>query len=408
MSPRHTITRMSGRIRPHWALIASALAVASILFAAGAAAAAVPTGTVLCKTSEERCKAANRYGIGTTLEEGLKTGTTSTIETTYANISCTSSSLSGALIESGGVNHTVPVELSSVSFGGCNSTLTPEGLPWHGNISRSEAGATSLTLTDMKLHTTTSTIFGTVNCYYGGPVTFSFANGSPAELAVEKAELSLYKEASALCTEKRLWTATYSQAAPKPAYVEQPDVRTFLCSASESPCAVEHRYPAETTVTASLEGSAKFENETFYDTCGESTITASLKATGSLGEPVKATVTKYSFGSCTSAAQVIGLGSLNIFEFGDGTYRGDVTQPGMELKITKNFCCGLKTECLYVGPTNRQISEEEGITLRPGKPATIHFDVQLPRLPKSGCYPERLRADYTVSPSPIYVTYGEV
>lgn len=393
-----------GKVR--WALLVAALALCASILGAGTASAEVTEGTVLCKKAENTCIPANQYGSGTAVEATKKSGSTWTIETVYKNLTCSSSSLGGKLTGGGGPKQSVPVEITAASFGECNATVEAESLPWHGSVSYTKAGSGTLHLTDMKLYTKASTIFGNVTCYYGGAVDMAFNGGAPSEITASKANLNVLSGSNGLCNEQHTWTVSYTNTAPSPAYVELPEVGTVLCKTAEEPCQVSNRYLGGTEITATNEGNVVFSTALESRTCKKSEIKATLTAAGGLGEPQRATVTKYTFSECFYPTQAYALGAFDIYDFGDGTHRGAMTQPNT---IIKQSPPETELNCLYEGPSSPSYTEKEAITLEPGSPAAIHFNhVPLTMvMPVKGCSSGlTLDAKYTVSPSPLYVSHG--
>ena len=175
-----------------------------------------PTGTVICKTTEEPCAEGNRYGSGTALSAALKAGTKSAFSNPVAKSECSSSSMAGQLTGSGGVGQKVPFELTSASFTGCNNSaiVSIEGLPWHGTIASGKAtGEGSLVISDAKLKWSRLGI----TCYYGGQVSSQISNN--AEFAFNTTGLKVLPGSSGFCGTALSWSATYGIGAPNPFYV---------------------------------------------------------------------------------------------------------------------------------------------------------------------------------------------
>lgn len=178
--------------------------------------------TVICKTSEEPCSEANRYGSGTSLGVALKAGT----KTTFANLiyttECSSSSLTGQLSGSGGSNQTVPFEVTGAGATGCSNsaTVTPEGFPWHGTIARADGlGNGTLHLNDAKLKLLR---FG-ITCVFGGELDATVKGNS--EITIKEAKLKKLSGSGA-CGEEGVptgsWSGTYAFNAPSPLYIAWP------------------------------------------------------------------------------------------------------------------------------------------------------------------------------------------
>jgi hypothetical protein len=176
------------------------------------------TGSVICKTAEEPCDEANRYGSGTSL--GATPETKAAFSNPIYKTECTSSSLAGQLTGSGGVGQNVPVEINSAAFTGCsnNTTVTVESLPWKGTIIHgAAAGQGSLSMTGVKLK-----FFRVgVVCYYGGNVSANIQSNS--KVVFTASSLQVLTGSSGLCgsvgTGSGSLSAAYALTAPSPFYV---------------------------------------------------------------------------------------------------------------------------------------------------------------------------------------------
>lgn len=173
------------------------------------------SGTVICKTTEEPCAEANRYGSGTSLSQTLKSGTNVVFTNPLTKSECSSSSLSGQLTGAGGVSQNVPFKFTSASFTGCGNatTLTVEGLPWEGSIAYLSGSESVMRIFSMKLKWSR---VGVV-CYYAGDVDGIVKNNS--EVVFNSSSLTVQPGSSGLCKSTGSWTATYSISAPSPFYV---------------------------------------------------------------------------------------------------------------------------------------------------------------------------------------------
>ena len=76
---------------------------------------------------------------------------------------------------------------------------------------------------------------------------------------------------------------------------------TELCSENLSPCPVGKRLGAETVVHAVLKSGtvSRFITPSGTVTCNATTIQAKTSTAGALGEPVKASMTSFTFGGCS-------------------------------------------------------------------------------------------------------------
>jgi hypothetical protein len=182
---------------------------------------AYPLGaTVLCKTANEVCAEANRYGTGTKLSASLKKATSFTLKSTGGEVlnSCTGSSLEGKVTGAGGSNEVASADISAASFSGCSSTVSGEGFNWHSEIAWKSSTNGTQTFSNLAL---SAGMLG-VTCNYGGKVAFSLNGGSEAELAAKEASLAKTGGSLIICPGTVKLTATYLLTAPAPLYVSRP------------------------------------------------------------------------------------------------------------------------------------------------------------------------------------------
>jgi len=90
---------------------------------------------------------------------------------------CTSASLSGSVDSDG-----EPMSITSASVSGCSglaSSIT-FNTPWNGRINYTGGGTAVLELDDFEVQATVKIGFINVNCVYGGAISVTGSNGSPA------------------------------------------------------------------------------------------------------------------------------------------------------------------------------------------------------------------------------------
>jgi len=221
-------------------------------------------------------------GVGTasatalTSPEGtvLKTGSTihmvnsgtSTLTTTFKNITCSESTVQAKTTNESGTAISASVE--SLTWGGCNcevKTLKGGTL----SITSSGSGNGAFSSSNAEITVSCSTIFGNVHCIYAtgagtslGTLTGSSTTGSTATLDV--AETNIPRLAtSAICAEKAHWDATYK--------VDKPDSLFIEGEAGGG--------PTSTSLTTSLSGEAKSGEEITINEGSKAKDTATLSGT---------------------------------------------------------------------------------------------------------------------------------
>lgn len=184
---------------------------------------------------------------------------------------------------------------------------------------------------------------------------------------------------------------------------------TVLCKTTENPCPAGSKVAAGTEVDASL----PLGVESIFDStdeeiiklwCTESTISFTTENAGSAFEPVKAKVTKWSWGGCTTTKKLVTLktGQFEI-DYIAGTGTGTVTGKGFEFTAETIF----GADCIY-GVQESPL--DFGRLNEPSKGETqsqIEMEVAMPKLSGGiGCPAEgRIRARYLIpSPAPLYVS----
>jgi hypothetical protein len=164
---------------------------------------------------------------------------------------------------------------------------------------------------------------------------------------------------------------------------------TVLCKVASSPCPVESRYGAGTTVHASLEAgrSLIFEGgSTVIDTCTSATIQGKSANTGSATESVFLKSEAFSIVNCTTTSDLTTLGEMQIHWI-SGSNNGTLTAKGTS---------GVAAGCSW------NLKEWTAIgTIKGGNPASI--EVTMPN--SQICWWNRMTAIYTItSPKPLYVS----
>jgi hypothetical protein len=130
-------------------------------------------------------------------------------------------------------------------------------------------------------------------------------------------------------------------------------------------------------------------------TCTESTVTAESEATGSATETAKATVTKLTFGNCSSTVDVLKGGTLEVHWI-EGTHHGTVTSK--EAEVTVNIA---GVSCTYGSQNGTDIGILTG-----GSMGTMEINAVVNKVAGSFLCPSTAiwQANYTITePEPIYV-----
>jgi hypothetical protein len=188
----------------------AAIAAAALMAFVGASTA---SATVLCKTNASPCP--EHYPSGTTVEATLKSGTSALLEAGFANITCTSSTVTGKTSNTGGANETVKGAISTLSFSNCNATVTTIK---NGELEIHATGKGNGSLVGKGSEVTVA--IGSTSCVYGtstGTTLGTLTGGTPATMNV-KASLTRIS-GGFLCASPATWTATYTVTKPTTLFV---------------------------------------------------------------------------------------------------------------------------------------------------------------------------------------------
>jgi hypothetical protein len=196
--------------------------VTPVAIAVATAVLGLPTSataeTSLCESAASPCGSAEIYPAGTALKASLKEGTKALLATNLLNVECTSASLEGKT--SAASAEPLPLEISSLSFGGCKTGSTgcevkATTLPSATSISLTSPPNGKLFLKGGEV----SFICGKlINCTYFTN-SLEAQGGNPALLVAKEVELA--KVGGFLCPLVSKWSATYSVSSPTPVYVEE-------------------------------------------------------------------------------------------------------------------------------------------------------------------------------------------
>jgi hypothetical protein len=194
--------------------LAAVVATALIAFAGTGTASA----TVLCGNSTGTTKCTEAYAEGTEIK-AVNEGTT-TLTTSFKNIECSESTVGGKVTNPGGKSTAVSGSVETLTFGGCNCTVTvlKKGTLSVTQISGTDNG--TLKSSGAEVTASCSTIFGTVHCIYATNETDlgTLTGGNPAKMDISSANIPRLTT-SALCDESANWDATYKVTGPTPLYV---------------------------------------------------------------------------------------------------------------------------------------------------------------------------------------------
>lgn len=185
--------------------------------------AGTASATVICTTKPTggECPAGWDYPAGTVGKASLKSGTTVVLESTSGStlVTCSESTVGGTSENTGGATSTVKSILTSLTWGGCTTTVdtlnagTGE-LHWI-------SGTTNGTLITFNNLVTTN-IFG-VSCSYGtgaaGTDMGTTVGGNPGSLTVKT--VINKQEGGFLCPSTTLFTAEYIATEPHAEWVAE-------------------------------------------------------------------------------------------------------------------------------------------------------------------------------------------
>jgi hypothetical protein len=197
----------------------AAVAAAALMAFVGASTA---SATVLCKTTGgTTCPANQAYPAGTEIH-AINVGNV-TLTTTFKNIVCEESTVTGSTDNEGGASETVVGSISELTFPNakCNcevKVLAKGKLEIHW-IEGTDNG--TLTAKEQEITAECSTIIGKVHCIYAtgaGTHIGVFTGGADPVMHAEENNIPRLATSSA-CAEKAHWDATYTVTSPQPIYV---------------------------------------------------------------------------------------------------------------------------------------------------------------------------------------------
>jgi hypothetical protein len=188
--------------------LAALAAALMAFFAVGTASAAIlesPEGTQL--------------NSGTSISS--KSEGTTELHPPFGSINCTSSSVGGKTTNNGGSGENVNGTIETLTFSGCNATVTPlpKGGP-HGTLSIASNG----TLTGTGNEVTVSylgfhCIFKTNNTKLGTVTDSTDTKGKAATLDIEATIPRTGGTSGAFCGSTAQWTGSYEVTSPNPLYI---------------------------------------------------------------------------------------------------------------------------------------------------------------------------------------------
>jgi hypothetical protein len=150
---------------------------------------------------------------------------------------------------------------------------------------------------------------------------------------------------------------------------------TTLCKESKTSGDCASKFPAGTTLEASVETSAllKTSGGTTIATCSNGTVSGKTSNEGSTTETVKGNISSLTWSNCSTTVDTLANGSLEVHHIA-GTNNGTVTSNGTE--VTINFIglsCIFKTSNTDIG------------TLTGGAPATFDISATIPGISGGFC-----------------------
>jgi len=203
--------------------LAAVAAVALMAFVGASSASA----TVLCTTpgtgtpTGTTCPAGQAKLAGTTIHAVLDPGVVAKLTTTFKNIECNKSTVSGTTANEGSASETVHGAVEVLTFEECNCEVVviEKGeleIHW---IEGTHNG--TLTSKNAKVTASCSTVFGNVHCIYStgtGTDLGTLTGGEPSTMDI--AENNIPRLATnGLCAEKANWDAKYEVTEPIDLYV---------------------------------------------------------------------------------------------------------------------------------------------------------------------------------------------
>jgi hypothetical protein len=175
---------------------------------------------------------------------------------------------------------------------------------------------------------------------------------------------------------------------------------TVLCTTTDTPdCSVGWDYPANTTIDASLNGTATLEaGSTKLDTCTGGTVHGFTSNTGSTTTTVSGSIDELTWTGCTNTTDTLTNGSLEIHWI-SGTHDGTVTGKGSEVTVNT-----LGVTCTYGTGSGTDLG-----TLESGTEPKLKISTTVPKIAGSFICPSNASwtAEYIITePHALYITTG--
>lgn len=165
------------------------------------------SATVLCKTNTTPC--GSKYGVFSSIEFRLSTGTKSVLKAGFATVECEESAIRGEIFGSeGGGGFEISIPLETLAFGKCNCTVKTlstgnADLAWTSGTMNANVRAVNYEI-EVKCGEIKSCRFGIVT-----NEKITFTGGNPAQLAAAEAPMTKVSgPATCLATSK--WSAKYT------------------------------------------------------------------------------------------------------------------------------------------------------------------------------------------------------
>src|SRR5215218_5369860 len=195
-------------------------------FGAGVLSLGIPgsaSAMELCSTNTSPCTG-TKYGVGTTISAQLKAGTSTVLTNSITNVKCTKSRFFATIISFptpwGRISiPAVGVETSEChTSSGTSCTVTPNNLPWTGDIGASGGGNGSLSIYSGGTGNPSATVVCgfLINCTFStAKATLSVTGGNPA---IVKANGVPLERSGGFCPSTSNWDAEYEITSPKPIF----------------------------------------------------------------------------------------------------------------------------------------------------------------------------------------------
>jgi hypothetical protein len=171
------------------------------------------SATTLCDTPT--CAPTSIYPAETPVKASLQEGTEAVLQSTLANVKCTTSAAEGKTTAESG--EPLPGEITALSFSGCKTeagltcTVTTEKLPYAASVKATGEGNGTLAVKGGHVKVKCGFV---LDCAFGTEP-LQAKGGAPAKVIAKEVALS---GEGAICPEIAKWSATYTVTAPNPAY----------------------------------------------------------------------------------------------------------------------------------------------------------------------------------------------